>query len=1061
MILRGLKVDGFGVHRDLSLDGFEAGLNVVYGENEAGKSTLLQFLRAILYGFDERKRGQDRYEPDGGGAHGGSVTLELEPGSRIRVSRHFRAGRKALGDLVVEDASGVSLDADATLRRALGNSSRALFESIFAIALDDMRSIHAEGIREHIYGAGMTGRGASLPAAMADLRKRYKELLPMGAKGGRIGKLLDEIGELRQRADELARLPDEHRTVVARIAELAEKIRALDEALPAARAARTRTERLARAAEPFAAMMELPAPAAEAPVFPAAGEERLKDVTAAIDRAKSALERAVTRRDETKQRLERATWDAALVERAPEIDAFHAESDRRLGNDAPGLARAKAKELGVEHGKKLDALGSEWGPSRVAAFDASAESERVLLAAADRASASETTAREARRDADLATQSENRDREEIARLVAEVERIGDAEEKADRLEKRVLEFEKTLDEEKAAQILWKDIERRRASAGTMPDAQAILEGTRRANRIVFAAAAVAAAAAIALLLMREPIAAAALFVAALVVVVWAVRRVPVALPASGPGGREVEEVRLRLQRAKQAHFDRAKITFDRSDAGEEDAHRARSEIGDLRAQAKRKAEAERILGERKADLARSARVALEKKRIATAAEGEWDASKRALREWLETHGLPASTSHESARTTLLAVREVQDAGRARSDAEVEVERLEKAAREFAERAGALLSRMGRTPPGPDGDATVVHASLTSLREASLAARKTKDEKARDEADLPRAEADVETARAELAEAEAALTKLFGDADVRDLDGFRARAEEAARWRETKEARDRGEAKVRAALGDEDSDAARDALRRTPREELARGAGAAEAEVARLEREREEAVVERTRAETDRERMENETGLAKIRAAEETAREDLARAAESWQTLVIAEWLLDRARRTFEAEHQPGILRAGGRYLETITRGRWTAIRSVPDEARDEDRLRVVRFDDPEKLHRVETLSRGTMEQLYLALRLALASEFPDPSVRLPLILDDVLVNFSGSRRAAAAEAIASISTRVQVIAFTCHAEMRDALLKVKARGMELTEPARPDEAARKKGKSADRQLRLY
>jgi uncharacterized protein YhaN len=125
----------------------------------------------------------------------------------------------------------------------------------------------------------------------------------------------------------------------------------------------------------------------------------------------------------------------------------------------------------------------------------------------------------------------------------------------------------------------------------------------------------------------------------------------------------------------------------------------------------------------------------------------------------------------------------------------------------------------------------------------------------------------------------------------------------------------------------------------------------------------------------------------------------------------------------------------------MTAGRWTRV--AADRETPDDPLRVTRFDG-ETLP-VSALSRGTLEQLYLCLRLALAADFPDPGVRLPVLLDDVLVNFSGARRAGAARAIADVAERVQVIAFTCHPELRDALLGAapRARRVDLPEPSAP------------------
>ena len=61
MRIRKLRVDGFGVWTGLELSDLNAPLVVFYGENEAGKTTLMQFIRAVLYGFSDDRR--QRYLP--------------------------------------------------------------------------------------------------------------------------------------------------------------------------------------------------------------------------------------------------------------------------------------------------------------------------------------------------------------------------------------------------------------------------------------------------------------------------------------------------------------------------------------------------------------------------------------------------------------------------------------------------------------------------------------------------------------------------------------------------------------------------------------------------------------------------------------------------------------------------------------------------------------------------------------------------------------------------------------------------------------------------------------
>ena len=58
MHITDLQVNAFGVCRDLELGRIVDNVTVIYGPNEAGKTTLLQFLRGVLYGYHS---GRSRY----------------------------------------------------------------------------------------------------------------------------------------------------------------------------------------------------------------------------------------------------------------------------------------------------------------------------------------------------------------------------------------------------------------------------------------------------------------------------------------------------------------------------------------------------------------------------------------------------------------------------------------------------------------------------------------------------------------------------------------------------------------------------------------------------------------------------------------------------------------------------------------------------------------------------------------------------------------------------------------------------------------------------------------
>ena len=54
MIIRAIFIDGFGTYFDQSLEKIPEGLVIFQGDNEAGKSTLLGFIRTVLFGFPRK-----------------------------------------------------------------------------------------------------------------------------------------------------------------------------------------------------------------------------------------------------------------------------------------------------------------------------------------------------------------------------------------------------------------------------------------------------------------------------------------------------------------------------------------------------------------------------------------------------------------------------------------------------------------------------------------------------------------------------------------------------------------------------------------------------------------------------------------------------------------------------------------------------------------------------------------------------------------------------------------------------------------------------------------------
>ena len=86
------------------------------------------------------------------------------------------------------------------------------------------------------------------------------------------------------------------------------------------------------------------------------------------------------------------------------------------------------------------------------------------------------------------------------------------------------------------------------------------------------------------------------------------------------------------------------------------------------------------------------------------------------------------------------------------------------------------------------------------------------------------------------------------------------------------------------------------------------------------------------------------------------------------------------------------------------------------------------------------LSRGTREQLFLSLRFGLIRELGQRSERLPVIVDEVLVNFDPRRGMMAAKAFVDLAQTNQVLVFTCHPQIVEWFVSAAAKSDEQ-EPA--------------------
>ncbi|MCH8156448.1 MAG: AAA family ATPase [Nitrospinae bacterium] len=220
MQIREIHVDGFGIFSGTRVTGLAPGLNIIYGPNEFGKTTLLEFVRRILFGFPPKSPKVNPYLPVKGGRLGGTLKCELVSGQMISIARQqgVKGGPVTILTDSQEHQGQLSLDS------FLGHASREIFQNIYAFTVDELQndqSLHGDDIQSRIYGAGMGLGEVSLGEVEKWLGKRCEDLFkPRGM--ARMGVILSEVkdieGHIRDIQEHLGKF-DELQQMSARLEE--------------------------------------------------------------------------------------------------------------------------------------------------------------------------------------------------------------------------------------------------------------------------------------------------------------------------------------------------------------------------------------------------------------------------------------------------------------------------------------------------------------------------------------------------------------------------------------------------------------------------------------------------------------------------------------------------------------------------------------------------------------------------------------------------------------------------------------------------------------------------
>ena len=989
MRIDGFHVGGFGLLNDLEVEGLPPGVTVVVGPNEAGKSTLHTFLVRTLFGHPRANdaRGRDRYEPLGGGRHGGVIEARDDDEGAWTIHRST-TGSPVLRVIAPDGAESTRAE---VLTQLLGHGmDEDRFEQVFAVDLDALAGLGSLGgpaLDELLLDAATVGAGRSLRGAIARLEQRRDDLWsPRGRKPPlnaalaerrdaerRLRTARETAGSYARARDEVARLGAELDRLAGEQEHTASRVRELE-----------LLEELWPTWQELQAAQEQLGEVGEAVVPDGLAGEVAELEAQRDDLARRAQDARATAAAETRAAAGIAvddTVNAVAAQVHDHAEGLGVQRDRRQRLAQAGTAADSAAMAARE---AVEVLPEGWGPDRVAGTPTEANLPPLLRGAVDRL-------RSAQQDLAASQRASDHARRELA-----------AARTAERTATAAVGPPPAVDVPQrqaavsALRGLLPEVEHRERQPQLPP-------GTTRWPAVA------AAVLTLALLLAGvvgiatgQPVAsglalAAATLAAAVTLGAW--RAVRVGATGSQPASTSVSDLQVQVVDAAallgltppvtRQQLEQAALAVDRV-AAERDERQRRA--GHAQQAQDAVAAAEVVWAETEQDH-------LRRQEAVAAARAAWAAvASRA--------GLDPDTDPDGAAELLTAVGEARRALRAAATAAASRDELAAEVAAFDRRTGELCSAAGDTG-GAQPDAAL--SRLVQRCEADAHARATRARHLDASKGHRQRAAELDAALAPIA---VALSEAYQQVGVADGAGFATAHAHDQERRGALERGARAEAVLRRRLGEGDRAVA---LRR----ELGRGQVAAWVdELATAQRrartltaERDAVVRDHTTASQRLAEIGGDDAVARAATEVERLTARCQELAEEWARADLAGRLLSATLERFEQAHQPAVLHAAGELLQRATTGRWSEVRRIDDE------LFVADGGEPVP---ARALSRGATEQLYLCLRLALADERNRHQLRLPLLIDDLMANADPQRADGLAGILAEVGERQQVIVFTCN-----------------------------------------
>lgn len=1058
MKLKDLHIDGFGVWSDLTVDALPDGMTLFYGPNEAGKTTVMQFLRSMFYGFTAQRR--EKYLPPVfDGIPGGSIRL-LGPGGGYQLRRHTSMTDQSCGGRLTIEGPDGQTQGQHRLTSLMGQIDEAIFTNVFAIGmreLQELGSLDNTAAADELYKLSSGLDRVSLVDVIRSLQQARQSIVGSDDSEGNLEKLNTLI--LRRDA-----LREETRTLMVasrRYGELAslrqsqqQEIADLKQRIESGEREIRIVETAVSILEPWQQRKELAKQVAELKAdadFPEAAPGKLVKIDSGLEERQAKLESVKEKRRSVREKASQIPVSAQLmdlesrIEAAAEqstwIEALESQIEKINGQIATSESEVsrQAETLGISAEDRSELIqGSDH-----AVPDLSRQTLAALARPAKRVKEQQFLLDQARSEGvqqkellekfqdelyDALERSETNDLQQGIRQrhkqLADLRRIAQLGQHIDKLKRhyRSLETESI------------DL----ATQEVLPLNRMLISGLVFIAGVCCLILFLAHLVPIRLFLYGEPNLMHGVFcllIGVLCLTVWYFNDQNERRSTAGDLGEVDHQIETLRKQIRELEYEQNQIESELPASNHPIDARIR--------------QTEALLGELEDAMPVFHAHAAAQHALQTAQEKATEASdglRQAREEWsatLKRMGLSESLSPRSVRklgegyetlkasmARLQTLRmEGDDRMRERKSLAARIDALYQEAQRIVKQDVAQLreddsddlydSHDDVTSP-QESDHQVSHAGpleqLHYLQEEVSRQRhwlKRRRELKDQDRQLKRQQASL--ARA-IERGDQQRRSLWAKCGVANAEQFYQRVDRKAQLVDLTQQHDAVDQQLRsmipANVNDDDVmkqvDGSTTADLEKRWDALTQRASETQQRIDTLQTQLGESAADMKHLAEDDRLMVAQLELACLQRKIDTM-------VERWQTLATTGFVVEQVCQKFERERQPETLREASSFLSQLTDGKyiriWTPLGT--------NQLKIDQADG--SVLDLNVLSRGTREAVFIALRLSLVAAYARRGVTLPLVLDDVLVNFDGNRALHAAETLKTFSELGhQVMMFTCH-----------------------------------------